>query len=118
MAEKLRNQSMGWTALAINLGATPGLGSFVAGHRVVGMFQMGLAISGFIAILAWFWELVRGAWDSVQAGDAVVWPPARGLILGGALFGAAWLWSLVTSLQILRDLRKATPPILPESSDR
>jgi hypothetical protein len=118
MAEKLRNQSMGWTALAINLGATPGLGSFVAGHRVVGMFQMGLAVSGFIAILAWFWELVRGAWDSVQAGDAVVWPPARGLILGGALFGAAWLWSLVTSLQILRDLRKATPPILPESSDR
>ena len=118
MAEKLRNQSMGWTALAINLGATPGLGSFVAGHRVVGMFQMGLAVSGFIAILAWFWELVREAWDSVQAGDAVVWPPARGLILGGALFGAAWLWSLVTSLQILRDLRKATPPILPESSDR
>ena len=118
MAAKLRNQSMGWTALAINLGATPGLGSFVAGHRVVGMFQMGLAVSGFIAILAWFWELVRGAWDSVQAGDAVVWPPARGLILGGALFGAAWLWSLVTSLQILRDLRKATPPILPESSDR
>ncbi len=118
MAGKLRNQSMGWTALAINLGATPGLGSFVAGHRVVGMFQMGLAVSGFIAILAWFWELVRGAWDSVQAGDAVVWPPARGLILGGALFGAAWLWSLVTSLQILRDLRKATPPILPESSDR
>ena len=118
MAEKLRNQSMGWTALAINLGATPGLGSFVAGHRVVGVFQMGLAVSGFIAILAWFWELVRGAWDSVQAGDAVVWPPARGLILGGALFGAAWLWSLVTSVQILRDLRKATPPILPESSDR
>jgi hypothetical protein len=118
MAGKLRNQSMGWTALAINLGATPGLGSFVAGHRVVGMFQMGLAVSGFIAILAWFWELVRGAWDSVQAGDAVVWPPAQGLILGGALFGAAWLWSLVTSLQILRDLRKATPPILPESSDR
>ena len=118
MAGKLRNQSMGWTALAINLGATPGLGSFVAGHRVVGMFQMGLAVSGFIAILAWFWELVRGAWDSVQAGDSVVWPPAQGLILGGALFGAAWLWSLVTSLQILRDLRKATPPILPESSDR
>jgi hypothetical protein len=46
MAEKLRNQSMGWTALAINLGATPGLGSFVAGHRVAGVFQMGLAVSG------------------------------------------------------------------------
>ena len=118
MAEKLRNQSMGWTALAINLGATPGLGSYLAGHRGVGLLQMGLSVSGFIAILFWFWELVRGAWDSVQAGDAVVWPPAQGLILGGALFGAAWLWSLVTSLQILRDLRKATPPILPESSDR
>ena len=118
MAEKLRNRSMGWTALAINLGATPGLGSFVAGHRVVGVFQMGLSVSGFIAILVWFWELLRGAWDSVQAGDSVVWPPAQGLMLGGSLFAGAWLWSLVTSLQILRDLRKATPPILPESSDR
>ncbi|MCX6859652.1 MAG: hypothetical protein NTX70_05400 [Verrucomicrobia bacterium] len=118
MAEKPSSRSVSWTALAINLGATPGLGSFVAGHRVVGMCQMGLAVSGFIAILAWFWELVRGAWDSVQAGDSVVWPPAQGLILGGALFAGAWLWSLVTSLQILRDLRKTTPPILPESSGR
>jgi hypothetical protein len=109
---------MGWTALAINLGATPGLGSFLAGHRLVGVFQMGLSVSGFISIMAWFWAFFRGAWGSVQAGDSVVWPPARGLILGGALFGSAWLWSLVTSLQILREIRKATPLILPESSDR
>ena len=109
---------MGWTALAINQGATPGLGSFVAGHRVVGVFQMGLAVSGFIVILTWFWELVRGAWEGLQAGDSVSWPPSQGLILGLALFGSAWLWSLVTSLQILREIRKATPPILPESSDR
>lgn len=112
MAEKLRNRSMGWTALAINLGATPGLGSFVAGHRVVGVFQMGLAVSGFIVILTWFWELVRGAWEGLQAGDSVSWPPSQGLILGLVLFGAAWLWSLVTSLQIIRDLRKTTPPVL------
>lgn len=118
MAAKPRNRSAGWTALAINLGATPGLGSFVAGHRVVGALQMGLSLSGFIAIMAWFWELVRGAWDSIQSGDSVVWPPARGLLLGGALFGAAWLWSLATSLQILRDLRKTTPPILTKSSNR
>jgi len=103
---------MGWTALAINQGATPGLGSFVAGHRVVGVFQMGLAVSGFIVILTWFWELVRGAWEGLQAGDSVSWPPPQGLILGLVLFGAAWLWSLVTSLQIIRDLRKITPPVL------
>ena len=103
---------MGWTALAINQGATPGLGSFVAGHRVVGVFQMGLAVSGFIVILTWFWELVRGAWEGLQAGDSVSWPPPQGLILGLVLFGAAWLWSLVTSLQIIRDLRKTTPPVL------
>ena len=118
MAEKPSSSSMGWTALAINLGATPGLGSFVAGHRVVGLFQMGLAVLGFIAILAWFWGLLRGAWESVQAGGSISWPPAQALIVGCALFAGAWLWSLVTSLQILRDLRKTTPPILPESSDR
>ena len=103
---------MGWTALAINQGATPGLGSFVAGHRVVGVFQMGLAVSGFIVIMAWFWEFFRGAWEGLQAGDSVSWPPPQGLILGLVLFGAAWLWSLVTSLQIIRDLRKTTPPVL------
>lgn len=118
MAEKPRSQSMGWTALAINLGATPGLGSYLAGHRVVGVLQMGLSVSGFIAIMGWFWELVRGAWDSIQAGDSVSWPTAQGLILGGALFGAGWLWSLVTSLQILREIRKATPPPLRDPSDR
>ena len=112
MAEKPRSRSMGWTALAINLGATPGLGSYLAGHRWVGLLQMGLSVSGFIAILFWFWELVLGAWEGLQAGDSVSWPPSQGLIVGGALFGAAWLWSLVTSLQIFRDLRKTTPPIL------
>ncbi len=50
--------------------------------------------------------------EGLQAGDSVSWPPSQGLILGLALFGAAWLWSLVTSLQIIRDLRKTTPPIL------
>ena len=112
MVEKPRSRSIGWTALAINQGATPGLGSYLAGHRGVGLLQMALSVSGFIVIMVWFWELLRGAWEGLQAGDSVSWPPAQALILGGALFGGAWLWSLVTSLQIIRDLRKTTPPIL------
>lgn len=118
MAEKSHNRSSGWTALAINLGATPGLGSYLAGHRLVGVFQMGLSVSGFIVIMAWFWELARGAWESLQAGDSVVWPSSRGLVLGLSLFSAAWVWSLVTSVQIIRALRKTTPPILPDSLKR
>ena len=104
--------------MAINLGATPGLGSFLAGHRVVGVLQMGLSVSGFIAIMAWSWELARRAWESVQKGDSVSWPPARGLLWGMALFGGAWLWSLVTSLQVFRQIRKNTPPILRNPPDR
>ena len=118
MAEKSNNRSSGWTALVINLGATPGLGSYLAGHRWVGALQMVLAIYGFVTLMGWFWELFRGAWESLQAGDSFVWPPARGVILGVALFGAAWLWSLVTSLQIIRAFRKSTPPILSDASDR
>jgi hypothetical protein len=79
---------------------------------------MVLSVCGFVTLMAGFWELLRGAWESLQAGDPFVWPPARGVILGVALFGAAWLWSLVTSLQIIRALRKSTPPILPDMSDR
>lgn len=118
MAEKSNNRSSGWTALVINLGATPGLGSYLAGHRWVGALQMVLSVCGFVTLMAGFWELLRGAWESLQAGDSFVWPPARGVILGVALFGAAWLWSLVTSLQIIRALRKPAPPILPDASDR
>jgi hypothetical protein len=116
MAEKPSNRSMGWMALALNLGATPGLGSYLAGRRVVGVLQMAMAVSGFVALMAWFWDLARLAWDAVQTGDSVTWPTSRGWLWGGVLFLGSWLWSLATSLQILRDIRRATPPLLNDPS--
>lgn len=113
-AGKLLRRSSGWTALVINLGATPGLGSFVAGHRWVGVAQMTLAVAGFVIFMGWFWKLAQGSWESLETGHPASLPPWRGLVLGLSLFGGAWLWSLATSLRILRDLRTAVPPVLPD----
>lgn len=79
---------------------------------------MGLSVSGFIAIMVWFWGLARTAWESLQTGDSVAWPPARGFLVGLCLFGGAWLWSLTTSLRILRQIRKNTPPVLRDRTGR
>ncbi len=69
---------MGWTALAINQGATPGLGSYLAGHRGVGLLQMALSVSGFIVIMVWFWELLRGAWKAYRPATRCLGPPRKG----------------------------------------
>jgi len=100
--------------LVINQGATPGLGSFLAGHRWVGVAQMTVAVAGFLIFMGWFWELAQGSWESLDTGHPAPFPPWRRLVLGLSLFGGAWFWSLATSLRILRDLRASVPPLLPE----
>jgi hypothetical protein len=92
----------GRNALVLNLATTPGLGSFLAGRRSVGLVQMLVAISGFVVLMLWFWDLARQFWSLLQSGDGAVQPDLRQLVVGGGLFGGAWLWSLWTSISILR----------------
>lgn len=98
-------------AAVLNLLATPGLGSWVAGHRRVGGAQMLLAFTGFTLFLIYFSRLFVRTWN-VLTGDISLeiqttgrWPIAL------ALFGAAWLWSAYTSLQIWRE-----PPAHPSAT--
>lgn len=89
----------------LNLLVLPGLGSWLAGRRIVGTFQALLALTGFALTGFWFMRFVA---DCANARPS---PPEGGryLLLGLAgvgvfLFG--WLWALATSLQIVRAARK------------
>ena len=94
--------------MLLNQCATPGLGSFLAGRRVVGVGQLLLAVAGFVMVIGWFVLLALQVYNEVMNGaepKSVAW---LGLA-GGATFAAAWLWSLVTSLSILREARANEP---------
>ena len=106
MDGKRNNGVSGRNALVLNLATTPGLGSFLAGRRAVGIVQMLVAVSGFVVLMLWFWDLARQFWSLLQSGDGAVQPDLRQLVVGGGLFGGAWLWSLWTSISILRQSKR------------
>jgi hypothetical protein len=98
-------------AAALNLLATPGLGSWAAGHRRVGGAQMLLAFTGFTLFLIYFCQLTVRTWN-VLTGDVSLEIQTSGRWqIALALFGVAWLWSAYTSFQIWREpLTSLHPP--------
>lgn len=101
------------TFFILNQFATPGLGSFLGGHRVTGLGQMALAVAGFAMVCGWFVLtlicLYRLLVQQVQTPL-----PTRLGFAGLLTFGVAWVWALTTSLRILREAKKdATPPHIP-----
>jgi hypothetical protein len=93
-------------AALMNLFATPGLGSMVAGRVWAGTGQLVLAVAGFTLVVIWFISVMAQLY--AQIGGADVSSSSYGRVgLGGAiLFAAAWLWSLGTSLNLLREARR------------
>lgn len=92
-------------ALLLNLLGTPGLGTWMAGRRLTGLLQAGLAVAGFVLVLVWF---VQWSMALLHGGHAAHLS-YRGLGLGSGLFALAWVWSLITGLQLLRQAPKVPP---------
>jgi len=93
-----------WGCVVSNL-VLPGLGTFLAHRRVVGIIQLVVSQTGFALSLLWAILFLR---DWVQQGslpDDVTPHLALGLI-GCAIFLLAWVWSLASSVNILRVSRK------------
>jgi 4a-hydroxytetrahydrobiopterin dehydratase len=88
-------------AALLNLFATPGLGSLVAGRWVAGAGQLLLALAGFALVMVWFVQEMHQFYGQIN-GDVPVQPIGHILELGAGLFGAAWVWSLVTSVSLLQ----------------
>jgi 4a-hydroxytetrahydrobiopterin dehydratase len=94
-------------AALMNLLATPGLGSLMAGRVIAGMGQLALSVSGFVLVLVWFMqEMVP--YYSLMFSDEPQHPVGfKMLKLGAGLFALAWLWSLVTSVSLFRETSKS-----------
>jgi 4a-hydroxytetrahydrobiopterin dehydratase len=98
-------------AIIINQLATPGLGSWIAGHRVAGAGQLLIACSGFCVFLVYFARLIIEAFHTAMGAEPV--EPLNDALWrwGLILFGVSWVWSGITSLQIWsRSRRTAVPP--------
>lgn len=89
-------------AILLNQLATPGLGSWLMGHRWAGAGQMLLACAAVGMAVVWFAAVLRATWNSLEAGEPL---DARALHLAWLQravvgFAVAWAWAGVTSLQI------------------
>lgn len=106
-----------WTCLGINLFATPGLGSVMAGCKVPGAGQLLLAFAGFFLITGWMVQLFQTAMAAAEGSGEALPVPAWWWQNGVFLFGLAWLWSLGTGISLVRQAHAhravPAPPILP-----
>lgn len=93
-------------AIAVNQLATPGLGSWMAGHRVAGAGQLIIAFSGFGIFLVHMGRMFGEIWTATATGNEIVQPPAQLLNLALYVIGVAWLWSGITSVRIYREVRE------------
>jgi hypothetical protein len=88
------------TAMAltgINLLATPGLGTILAGRFIVGIVQLLFAVAGFCLIILWFYSKFKGMLASAPAGPDLEWQ------MGLLLFGIGWILSLISSLSLIKN---------------
>lgn len=100
------NRTRARNATLVNLLATPGLGSLMAGRVVEGILQLLLAVAGFVLVTAWFWLVMKNYYGQMFGEEVVHHSgPLSILIFGGVFFAMAWLWSLFTSLSLMRQAR-------------
>ena len=96
------NTARARNAALMNLFATPGLGSMMAGRRLAGLGQLLLALLGFALILVWFVKIMVPYYGQMF-GDHPA-PPVNWKIgiYGAIIFVVSWVWSLFTSISLIR----------------
>lgn len=98
------SRSKARNAALLNLLATPGLGSLLAGRWFAGLGQLLLSVAGFGLLTVWFVQMMLGYYGQMFGdGSAHPQPTNQNLLLGAALFAAGWIWSLFTSLRLMRE---------------
>jgi len=86
-------------AALVNLLATPGLGSLMAGRWIAGSGQLALAVAGFVMVVVWFFKVMIQYYGEI-GGDVQPHPVGWLGVTGGIVFVASWFWSLVTSISL------------------
>jgi 4a-hydroxytetrahydrobiopterin dehydratase len=108
LAPKKISHAKARNAMLLNLFATPGLGSLVAGRWLAGGGQLLVFVAGFVLFCAWalnnlaqYYKLMFSDAPPKNFG----WNATASISL--ALCVAGWLWSLATSLSLLREASDA-----------
>lgn len=108
-----KNKSLDPSALkalvGLNLLATPGLGTLIAGRFLAGITQLALACAGFALVMWWFFYLFKALMAGVTyVGHAWLWQ------LGAILLVISWLGALWSSVGMWRNKAEAgkAPPKL------
>jgi hypothetical protein len=78
---------------------------------IAGTGQIILASVGFCLIMLWFVSLYRSMYQELVGGAPAHAHNEYGKY-GALLFLASWIWSWVTSLSLLREAKRNTPPLV------
>jgi hypothetical protein len=95
------NPTAAKTYFVLNQLGTPGLGTFLAGYRWLGLAQMLVASSGFVLVVVWCIRVGIAAWQVWQM-DSEPKPVGKMGLAGLVLFALAWFWALGTSRKLMR----------------
>jgi hypothetical protein len=107
-----------WLCIATNQLACPGLGTLMAGRRMVGYIQLAMMVTGFLLFMG---PLLRIIYREIQ----VLLQPVTDisdhldhyrhywwlLILGGGLCFTSWIWSGWSAVGFLKEAKKLPPPV-------
>ena len=89
----------------MNQCATPGLGSLMAGRYIAGSGQLLLSLGAAALILLWFANLLKVAYSIMESSGEPDLKHWMGLLGFGLLF-LAWCWAWISSIGILREVRR------------
>lgn len=114
---KVLSRSKAWAYAALNQLAFPGAGTVMAGRRV-GYIQAIIMVAGFVLTMTYLFAVIASIANFAVSGTVTeaeyhkqyqvyTWAGKYGLILSVL----AWCWSLVSSIAIIRNVRKE-PPLL------
>lgn len=104
LAPKKLSHAKARNAALLNLFATPGLGSLLAGRWLAGTGQLLIFLAGFFVYCAWAFSNLTKYYSLMYSDmpvEATGWNQAAWT--GVILCAASWLWSLVTSVSLMRE---------------
>ena len=100
------DRSKACVCLITNLLVTPGLGTLMAGRLVTGLIVLAIAVTGFVLLMLWFFQLFRILFQLQELSLAL--PPYAWMWKSGLfLFSLSWILALASSISILR---QTAPP--------
>ena len=103
---KPADRAVARNAVLINLFASPGMGSLMAGRYVAGLGQLAIFLTGFARFVIWFVKLMAQCYGMITGQEAALELHAWLGISAVIIVGISWLWALATSISLMNEARR------------